>query len=98
MNYIKLQRFYVQALIKSNQANDISSIKSIFKNKFNIPFLISNNEFSQIKNKVHCTLQKLELIEICKKNNNENITINIKTIDISYDLNKNYKKEKKKKK
>ena len=38
MNYIKFQRYYVQALIKTNQANDISSIKSIFKNKFNIHF------------------------------------------------------------
>ena len=38
MNYIKNQRYYVQALLESSKANDISSIKSIFKNKFNAPF------------------------------------------------------------
>ena len=56
MNYIKIQRYYVQALLKSNQTNDISSIKSIFKNKFNVPFLINNNDFTKIEYKAFGSL------------------------------------------
>ena len=37
MNYIKNQRYNIQELLEY-----ISSIKSIFKNKFNVPFLIIN--------------------------------------------------------
>ena len=86
MNYIKFQRYYVQALIKTNQANDISSIKSIFKNKFNIPFLINNNEFTKIKYKVFGSLNNLDLLDICRKISNDDIKININTIDLVYEL------------
>ena len=89
MNYIKFQRYYVQALIKTNQANDISSIKSIFKNKFNIPFLINNNEFTKIKYKVFGSLNNLDLLDICRKISNDDIKININTIDLVYELKKN---------
>ena len=95
MNYIKIQRYYVQALLKLNQANDISSIKSIFKNKFNVPFLINNNDFTKIKYKAFGSLQNLDLIDICRKISNDDIKININTIDLVYELKNNDKKDKK---
>ena len=99
MNYIKNQRYYDQALLESNKTNDISSIKSIFKNKFNVPFLINNNDFTKIKYKAFGSLQNLDLIDICRKISNDDIKININTIDLVYELNKNNdKKDKNQKK
>ena len=34
MSLEKLQKFFVRAIFKSNEANDINSVKTIFKNKF----------------------------------------------------------------
>jgi len=88
MNYIKIQRYYIQALLKSNQANDISSIKSILKNKFNVPFLINNNDFTKNKYKAFNSLKNLDLIDICRKISNEDMKININTIVLVYELKK----------
>ena len=33
IDYLKIQNFYIRALIKSNQCTDINSIKNIFRNK-----------------------------------------------------------------
>ena len=43
MEYIKLQKYYVRCLFKTNEANDINNVKSIFKNKFNIFFKINKS-------------------------------------------------------
>ena len=88
MNYIKIQRYYIQALLKSNQANDISSIKSLLKNKFNVPFLINNNDFTKNKYKAFNSLKNLDLIDICRKISNEDMKININTIVLVYELKK----------
>ena len=38
-----LQKFFVGEIFKSNETNDINSIKTIFKNKFNFKLYLSNN-------------------------------------------------------
>ena len=40
----KIQKFFVRAIYKTNEANDINNIKTIFKNKFNIRLNLTNDE------------------------------------------------------
>ena len=43
MSLEKLQKFFVRAFFKTNVANDINNLKTIFKNKFNINMTLSND-------------------------------------------------------
>ena len=49
IEYIKIQKFYIRALIKSNQSTDINSIKNIFRNKFNTNIKLSNIQINHEK-------------------------------------------------
>ena len=44
MNYEKYKKFYVRACFKSNDAIDINNIKTKFKNLFNFPIGLTNNQ------------------------------------------------------
>ena len=44
MSYEKYKKFYVRASYKSNSAIDINNIKNNFKNKFNMPISLKNNQ------------------------------------------------------
>ena len=89
MEYIKLQKYYVRCLFKTNEANDINNVKSIFKNKFNISLKLTNQEIYYEKHIGLGTLQNLDIKALCKKISNEDIKVNIRTQDIVY----NYKKK-----
>ncbi len=47
MKYKKLQIFYVRSMFKSNHANDINIVKSLFKKEFKIPIDLSNKEIEK---------------------------------------------------
>ena len=44
MQYEKLQKFFIRAIFKSNEANDINTLKTVFKNKFNISLSLSSDD------------------------------------------------------
>ena len=84
----KDSKIFIRAVIKSNQGTDINSIKNIFRNKYNKNTKLTNLEIYHEKNLALGKLNNLDLISICHKISNENLTININSIDITY----NYKK------
>lgn len=80
-----MQKFYIRSLFKSNEATDITNIKSIFKNEFNIPLKLTNDQIFYEKHIALGTINNLDIIKICEKISNENLKVNIKTIDIFYE-------------
>ena len=49
MQYINYQKYFIRSLYKSNENMDITNIKSIFKNKFNLKLTISKEEIYKEK-------------------------------------------------
>ena len=99
MNYEKIQKFYVRSLFKANECIDINTIHSNFKNSFNVPLKLTNHQIYNEKYIALGTNKNLDLFEICKKLSNEKLKVNLKSIDIFYDIknkdNKTTKKEEK---
>ena len=91
MQYIKYQKYYIRSLYKSNENMDISNIKSMFKNKFNLKLTISKEEIYKEKYNVFGDINKMSIETLCDKISDNNIKVNNKTIDIFYDYNEKNK-------
>jgi len=87
-NLIKLQKFYVRYLFKTNQANNFENIISIFKNTFNFPIKLTNKQIIYEKHQAFGTINTLSLLDICKKISTDEVNINIKTTDVFYGYKK----------
>ena len=84
----KHQKYYVRALFKNNMADNIDTIKSIFKNKFNINLSLNRNEI--YKEKFYGIGSLNSFIS------NDDIKIYLNSLDIFYQYkenNKNVKRE-----
>ena len=66
MENIKYQNFMLYFLYKSNNADDINNITSIFKTNFNIKNKLTKKEFYNEKYKVLENINKLYLEKICE--------------------------------
>ena len=92
MNLKKIQQYYIRSLFKANESNDINLVKSIFKNKFNIPLQLSIDEITKQKFLIVGGHKNEDLLTVCKKLSNDDITINVHSVDIFYNYeNKNKK-------
>ena len=80
-----MQQYYIRALFKGNESKDINLVKSIFKKKLNIPLLLTNQEITKQKSLVIGGHKNDDLLSICKKISNEDINVNIHSMDIFYD-------------
>ena len=92
MNLKKIQQYYIRSLFKANESNDVNLVKSIFKNKFNIPLKLSIADITKQKFLILGGHKNEDLLAISKKLSNDEITINVHSADIFYDFeNKNKK-------
>ena len=92
MNLKKIQQYYIRSLFRANESNDVNLVKSIFKNKYNIPLKLSNDDITKQKFLIIGGHKNEDLLAICKRLSNEDITINVHSADIFYDYeNKNKK-------
>ena len=85
MNYKKYKKFYARASFKSNSAIDIVNIKNNFKNKFNFPIGLTNNQIFYEKHLAFGTINNLDIEKLCKKISYNELKVNVKSIDIFYD-------------
>ena len=70
-------------MFKSNQANDKKIVKSLFK--FNIPLELSNQEIDKAKFLVLGGNSNEDMETICKKISNDDLIVNVRTLDIFYE-------------
>ncbi len=61
MNIIKIQKYYVRSLFKSNDNIDLNNIKNNFKNKFNINLRLSKKEIYKEKFYIFDTINKMSI-------------------------------------
>ena len=92
MKLIKLQKFFVRYLFKTNQSNNIETIKSIFKTKFNFPINLTNTQITYEKNQTFGTINTLDSYELCQKIPNDDIKVNIKSLDVFLNMKKRRRK------
>ena len=85
LSIIKFQKYFVRSLYKANNADDINKIQSIFKTRFNTSLKLKKEEIYKEKNYAFGTSRNLDMDKLCVKIANEEINVNIKTIDIFYD-------------
>ena len=57
IDYIKIQKFYIRALLKKNQPTDINSIKNIFRKKYKKNTKLNNLEIYHENKKNKKTLK-----------------------------------------
>ena len=88
MKMIKIQKFYVRYLFKTNQSNNTETIKSIFKNKYKFPIDLSNTQINYEKHKAFGTINSLDLYELCQKISTDDLKINVKALDVFYEYEK----------
>ena len=69
-------------MFKANESNDVNLVKSIFKNKFNIPLQLSIDDITKQKFLIVGGHKNEDLLTICKKLSNDDITINVHSADI----------------
>ena len=98
MQYEKIQKYFIRAMFKSNEANDINTLKTVFKNKFNISLSLSYKQIYFEKHIAYGTTNNLNIYELCNKLSSDDIKINVNCIDIFYDFKKKRKSKKEKKK
>lgn len=84
-----MQKFYVRALLKSGQTNNIANIKTNFKAKFWIPLQLNNKELAHEKHLAFGTRNTLDIIYLYQNISNNDLIININSIDIFYNFKKN---------
>ena len=51
MEYLKIQKFYIRSLFKSNYAQNNNNAKSIFKYNYNISLKFTNEDINKEKHK-----------------------------------------------
>jgi len=84
MNYEKYKKFYVRACFKSNAGIDINN-KTKFKNQFNFPIGLTNEQIFYEKHIAFGTFNTLDMEKLCEKISYNDLKVNVKSVDIFYD-------------